>query len=306
MTYDTFKQEVLAELQNLMGSEFDISTKEILKNNNLRLDGLIMSQSGLNISPTIYLNYYYDMYQQNTYDFHEIVQQIVNCYEENKMDEDFDIESFTDYNQVKDHIVYRLINLNQNQELLEGIPFVPYLDLAIIFYYSIPENNLTNAYFQGATASIQINNEHLEMWNVTVKDIYAQAKRNTHKMFPAVVKPIAEVLKKFLTNGDWDLDYDSLLPLKLYVLSNSIKCHGATALLYQNQLQKCADELDQDLIIIPSSIHEIIYLPASAVDDMEYVTQMIHNVNETEVSVDEILSDHPYFYSRETHKLSCA
>lgn len=306
MTYDTFKQEVLAELQNLMGSEFDISTKEILKNNNLRLDGLIMSQSGLNISPTIYLNYYYDMYQQNTYDFHEIVQQIVNCYEQNKMDENFDIESFTDYNQVKDHIVYRLINLNQNQELLEGIPFVPYLDLAIIFYYSIPENNLINDYFQGATASIQINNEHLEMWNVTVKDIYAQAKRNTHKMFPAVVKPIAEVLKKFLSNGDWDLDYDSLLSLKLYVLSNSIKCHGATALLYQNQLQKCADELDQDLIIIPSSIHEIIYLPASAVDDMEYVTQMIHNVNETEVSVDEILSDHPYFYSRETHKLSCA
>ena len=306
MTYDTFKQEVLAELQNLMGSEFDISTKEILKNNNLRLDGLIMSQSGLNISPTIYLNYYYDMYQQNTYDFHEIVQQIVNCYEEHKMDENFDIESFTDYNQVKDHIVYRLINLNQNQELLEGIPFVPYLDLAIIFYYSIPENDLTNDYFQGATASIQINNEHLEMWNVTVKDIYAQAKRNTHKMFPAVVKPIAEVLKKFLSNGDFDLDYDSLLALKLYVLSNSIKCHGATALLYQNQLQKCADELDQDLIIIPSSIHEIIYLPASAVDDMEYVTQMIHNVNETEVSVDEILSDHPYFYSRETRKLSCA
>ena len=97
MTYDTFKQEVLAELQNLMGSDFDISTKEILKNNNLRLDGLIMSQSGLNISPTIYLNYYYDMYQQNTYDFHEIVQQIVNCYEQNKMDEDFDIESFTLY-----------------------------------------------------------------------------------------------------------------------------------------------------------------------------------------------------------------
>ena len=306
MTYDTFKQEILAQLQNLMGSNFDISTKEILKNNNLRLDGLIMSQSGLNISPTIYLNYYYDLYEQNVYDFDEIVNQIVSCYEQNKMDKDFDIDSFTDYNQVKDHIVYRLINLNQNQELLERIPFVPYLDLAIIFYYSIPENDLTNDYFHGATASIQINNEHLDMWNVTVKDIYTQAKRNTHKMFPAVVKPIAEVLKKFLTDNNCEIDYDSLEPLKLFVLSNSTKCHGATALLYNNQLQKCADELDQDLIIIPSSIHEILYLPVSAVDDMDYVTQMIQSVNESEVSVDEILSDHPYLYSRESHKLVCA
>ena len=43
------------------------------------------------------------------------------------------------FNNVKDYIVYKVINHDRNKELLSTVPYVNYLDLAIVFYRIIPE-----------------------------------------------------------------------------------------------------------------------------------------------------------------------
>ena len=69
-------------------------------------------------------------------------------------------------------------------------------------------------------------------------------------------------------------------------------------------LKELSDLFEKDLIILPSSIHEVILIPAYDHDSYDELTSMVKEVNSTQLSKEEILSDHVYFYSRETGQIS--
>ena len=62
-------------------------------------------------------------------------------------------------------------------------------------------------------------------------------------------------------------------------------------------LKKFADKIEKDLIIIPSSIHEVILIPSDNGITDEEVNEMIDEVNENELETVEILSNHMYLYA---------
>ena len=63
--------------------------------------------------------------------------------------------------------------------------------------------------------------------------------------------------------------------------------------------------MDDDLYVLPSSVHEVIVVPASlsAAGDLG---EMVRSVNKEVVSEIEYLSDHPYYYSRERKEMLVA
>ena len=61
MNYDNFKQQILSGLKERLPNA-TLSIEPVLKNNAVHLDGLIILENETNISPTLYLNYYYDIY----------------------------------------------------------------------------------------------------------------------------------------------------------------------------------------------------------------------------------------------------
>lgn len=61
MTYSEFKRLVLSFFREQLGASTELSIQPVTKNNQVILDGLIILESGCNVSPTLYLNYYYDM-----------------------------------------------------------------------------------------------------------------------------------------------------------------------------------------------------------------------------------------------------
>ena len=90
----------------------------------------------------------------------------------------------------------------------------------------------------------------------------------------------------------------------MYVLSNKSKLNGSGCLFYHNLLHNLCEKLECDLYILPSSIHEVILIPAYDHDSYDELTSMVKEVNSTQLSKEEILSDHVYFYSRETGQIS--
>ena len=48
---------------------------------------------------------------------------------------------------------------------------------------------------------------------------------------------------------------------RFYVLSNRSGVNGAACLLYEDVLKNFADGVEKNLIILPSSIHEVLLLP---------------------------------------------
>lgn len=301
MTYEEFKKEIIKKISKELLDVEEIKVSTVSKNNGVKLDGLVIREKNINISPTIYLNNYYSMLVSGT-SIDKIISEILYVYNYNKKESNFDISFFEDFDKVKNKIIFKLVNAKKNQELLEDVPHVKYLDLAIIFYYLmddlIDENN------QGL---ILIHKQIVDSWNVTVKDLMKYAMENTPKHCGLEVKKITEVLKE-MTGKDlfFSDDTNDMSAMPLLVVTNEKKNYGAATLIYKDTLSNLAGEMKSDLFIIPSSIHEAIVFPATDMDfeHIDDLKNIICQINSTELDEQDILSDNLYYYSREEHALS--
>ena len=160
-------------------------------------------------------------------------------------------------------------------------------------------------------ATAQIHNEHMRMWSVDVDTLYELAKTNTPRLFPAEIKSMVQVIKGIMgwENPGMDMEEDlsgESMSEPIYVLTNQDGFKGAAAVLYEGVLKGFAEQKGCDLIILPSSIHEMILVPYKKSMDMAELGEMVRNINRTTLPAEEILSDSVYLYSRETDQVTMA
>ena len=59
MNYSEFTTTIAEKAKKATGNECSVSINRVIKNNDIRLDGLVIMQKDRFIAPTIYLNDYY-------------------------------------------------------------------------------------------------------------------------------------------------------------------------------------------------------------------------------------------------------
>ena len=114
MVYETFLKTIHTMVQERLGTRAQVSLQRVLKNNGLLLDGLSFSSPSSALSPTVYLNSYYDEAERGL-PLSIITEQIVLLYE---TDPGFPEElgaRIRSLDQIQDQIVYRLINAGENE-----------------------------------------------------------------------------------------------------------------------------------------------------------------------------------------------
>ena len=226
----------------------------------------------------------------------EICEDILHTYQAHAPEENFDTSYFTDFSRASKHIVMRLVSFEKNQELLKEVPFFRYQDLAVIFYcllHASAENQ----------ANILIHNHHLNLWKTDKETLYRLAKKNTPQLLPPQLTPMSSLLKEMQLVAETPLP-EAAPPL--YVLTNTYRTNGATVLLYDDILKELSDLFEKDLIILPSSIHEVLILATDENDrqNLDHYTAMVKEVNASQLQDEEILSDHAYYYCRHSHLLT--
>ena len=291
MTYEQFLDEVPSYLTGRFPADTRIHIRTVLKNNDRKLDGLVICEPGNTLSPTIYLNGFYNRIAMGEASFEDVMDDVMMLYRNNRPAKDLDVNFFADYQQVKPMIIYKLVSKDRNTALLSDVPYVEYLDLAVVFEYLIEEGD-------GNTSSILIHNSHCKLWNVTADDLWQVASENTPRLLPYVLRPMADVLED-MTSFPLDEGLKMALQMHpLYVISNGKRIHGAATMLYPNVLSEFAKCLNCDFYIVPSSIHELVFIPTLSREGDKELTEMIATVNATEVRPEDVLSDHPYYYSK--------
>ena len=301
MDYNIFKECILEALAERFGEDSKIEYKEVLKNNGIKLDGLVVRFPNKSISPTVYVNDYYDRYVGGE-DIDDIADHIEWLIKNNSIKDDFNPESLILFENIKDRIVYKLVNYEKNEDLLNTVPHKKFLDLAIVYYIAIKEDIFESA-------SILINNAHLELWGKSTEDIDKLAKVNSPKILKPELKSMAQTLMEIINHEKKNLDEieeDILSDCGMYVLSNEKKQFGASAILYDNVIKEFSDSLNSDVYILPSSVHEVIMIPSILVDSVDKLNDMICEVNATQVPLMDILSNHSYYYSRDKECITCA
>ena len=290
MNFTSFKTIIRDEVANRIEDGCEVRLKEVTKNNGIILTGLTVICDDSNISPSIYLDSYYDMYERGRMTIAQAVSDILDVYHKNRIDKSIDMRYFLDYKQIRNKIIYKLINTEKNKELLEDIPHIKFHDLSIVFQFLITEEKFGNA-------TILIHNAHLKVWGISVDELYADACRNTPVLNKYELKNMKDVIKEFVPCEDEDDE------MPIYVLSNKSRLQGAACILYPDLLKNVSSTMNSSLYIIPSSVHEVLLLPMDKADGAESIKSMVREVNDTQVDVEEILSFSVYFYDNSDNNI---
>lgn len=287
-------------VREAVGGTAEVSVQKVRKNNGIMMTGLSIFVKERDVSPTIYLESYYEQYLGGE-PMEEIVEEILSCYREHDSEISFDTDFFFDYELAKEHIAYRLVNREKNRKLLEEIPYIPYLDLAVTFFCKIEHEEL-------GSGIIQVRNEHLRIWDVTGEQLYEDAKRNMRTLYPEMVCTMQELLLSVEEEQEVPEELaEEIRNTKeqpIYVVTNTYKSYGAAVLLYEGVLDRLVERMKSSLVILPSSVHELIVLPVHNEAEALSLRGMVHEINTTRVEPEEVLADSVYFYGREDHTLT--
>ena len=118
MEYKDFVEQVKDQIQDFLPEKFadaTISVHQVVKNNDCVLDGLTIRTEESNISPTVYLNPYFEQIQDGA-EMDDVLGQIAATYQAHYIDHDMDVSAVTDFDNVKDKIVCKLINEEANRQ----------------------------------------------------------------------------------------------------------------------------------------------------------------------------------------------
>lgn len=132
--------------------------------------------------------------------------------------------------------------------------------------------------------------QFLERWKLTENELYLAALMNVkHETSAMSMSSI--------------LGFDGDMGIPMIVFSTNDKNFGSSSILNTEELERVAQEYDDDLFIIPSSVHECIITPAKK-SEYDALKQMIVEVNESQLRPEEVLADYPFYYSKGSNKVN--
>lgn len=266
---------MVAEIvEKKLSAGHQVEIRNISKNNGMTLTGLIIRNDKTNLAPTVYLEYYYERYKRGV-DLSGICDAIIDKYKEFSVNNNFDVNLFTKWEFVKEKICYKLINFKQNRELLADIPHLLYLDLAVVFYCPVKVPGVEDGF-----STILIKNNHLKNWNKKMEDLFEVASENTPRLLELKTRSLADVIREQVLDAYPDISDDELDAIceankNMTILSDKKGVFGASAILYKDALKNISEEIGSNLLIIPSSVHEVLIMPLTPELDSEYMNGMV-------------------------------
>lgn len=309
MTFDEFKQEIADNIKEYLPDKYADSIVQVnaVQKNNETLDALTVTSPDSNMSPTIYLNSYYEDYQ-NGRDMDDILDSIADLRVEHEVNQDFDVSSITDFEKVSDKIAARLYGMEGNEELLSARPHATMDDLAVTYCIMLGDN-------ENGSMSVPITNQIMETWGVTQEDLRRIAQENCDTLTPSKFMSMNAVMTDMMVPqimSDYGVDREEAIKMvndmvptddKLFVLTNNQKLNGAAALLDEKMMEQIAERVGNGFYILPSSVHEVLIVPKEAGMDFKDLEAMVQEVNATQVAPQDKLSDHVYQYDNETREV---
>ena len=276
MDYEFFKKELVERLKEYLPAEYqdwEINVSKVAKvNGYVESVNLIPTENFVAV-PNIYASEMYSFYR-DCGDMDYVLEKTADFFVKG-MDYVNEMTSKMDLGNPRDKVVMVLVNSEENKELLANVPNRSLLDLSIIYrlMVELPDSTINSAI---------ITNDLAEQFEMTEEELYNISKKNTPRLMPRALDIVSD---------------------DFYILTNIYRTQGAAVMLYEDVLADIADEFDNNLYILPSSIHEVFAVP-DYVKGAEELRKLVSDANSALVKKNEILSDKVYFYEKKTGELS--
>ncbi len=248
---------------------------------------------GLNIT----LDHYYAFYLQGM-PLCDIINQMVATLVNSSLDVPKLDDSIFELESVKESVLPKLINAELNASYLEDKAwYEPIEGLAVVFILPV-------AKMDECRGIITLKKSDVDCMGVSVDTLKEWAISNIKKNY--FFGRIGDLMRQKLVAEGFDIDApqikESLEDLDahpMWAITNSEIIDGAAAILNNDVLDEAYEEIGGDLVIIPSSIHEMLIVPVSVAENTPMgVDLMVQMVNSNCLTPDMFLSNDVYGYSK--------
>ena len=274
MDYEVFKNVITARIKEFLPSiyaKFNVTVEQVPKINGMKEAMIVYfeTEECRMSGPNIYLdNLYKEFTQSNDLDFimHDTAHKIMTFTGTQMLDGSESIE----VEKLKADIVKMIINTELNSGLLQLAPHRDFLGLSVIYRMAVADAD-GNGY-----ATALITNDLLKELKMSVEELDALAEKNSRRKLRTKVVEVGPYARMMMTEG---------------------LIYGAINIERTDEIRKIADELDSDLYLLPSSVHDIMVFCEGFFNEDE-LCAMLKNGNEVCNDEDEFLTDNIYHYSR--------
>lgn len=261
--------EKMKELQAAIRKEAEkqglgnVLFKEVVKDNDIRMTGMAIGVT--DIRPMMYLDPILEQIDAGL-SVESAAEQVVAAYQRIQVPKFPDVgELFKD---PADRLFLQAANSTANSERLDGAITETVEGITLAVRLKV-----------GEEGSILIKKEALPMLGMTASEVLEHAVRNTEKQ--TVIRSMFEAL----AGAGGIVPEDSAM----LVVSNKEGYYGAAGAFVSRAVrEEIRSKLNGDFILLPSSVHELIAIPAKA--ETDELREMVRSINETSVSPDERLS----------------
>lgn len=263
-------------------SAIEFERRYVLKNNGVELQALVAKQEGVDVTPAIYLNSLAEAIYEGDISVKDAAAEVERIYQNHLNDMEMPT---LNRESACENLYAVVINAEQNKDLLERLPHQIVNDLAVVPRFRIDDR-----------ASFWAHNDLCAKFEMTPSELIEQAISNTVEKSQYRIENMSEILRGMIGPAPDDvkeeLQLDSEIPM--LVVTNQSKYNGAVEVVVNPKCREQLHKLLGDYYLLPSSIHEMIAVPADLAEVDELV-EMIRDVNAQEVNPEERLGEHPYF-----------
>lgn len=290
---EELRKKLMEELKNKLGEGYEVSPVDVNKNNGTILHGISILLKGNIGGPTVYVDNFYQRFQGTNEEIEEMIDYILedirSCYE---IDDEELQRNVYEYDRAKEHLRVALCNYEANKETLSSRPHKRILDLAVTACIRSETTPVIGSGF------ITVSNTLLQIWGVSEEEMFDIALENTMK--EEVCCKLSDLLAQ-----EEGLELPPGVEIHMYILTTNDKRLGASMLLNVAALTRIAEELHSNLFIFPSSIHEVLALPEEGSNNqIAMQKEMVEEVNASNVSPEERLSNSVYYFDREKQEVT--
>lgn len=161
----------------------------------------------------------------------------------------FDTEALTNYERMKEKLTLQLVPSAKNKDLLADIPHRNIEDMALVYRFDMGHNERTSS-------SILVTNKMLNAYGISAAQLHDDALEAASHSCPATLRNMNEVIRNMAGQTD---------PSPMWVASIENGQNGACVIQYPHFLDDAAETLGGSFYVLPSSIHEVCFLPMTPV-----------------------------------------
>lgn len=195
------------------------------------------------------------------------------------------------YDSIKDLLEVNAISEKYNRDVLAGTKYRVLGDIAIVYFINADNRDLGEV-----MKAIPVLNA------ISIKQIENDALLNSMTRNPAVIKSMDSEIESIIGIS---IPKDEATS-EMYIASVPSKKFGACVLAYPGFFEYAVTIVGGSYYILPSSIHELILLADDGTLTVEELQNTVREINETEVSESDFLSDEVYHYDVNTKKFENA